>query len=250
MKLIRNLLLLLACSLQFASAQVLVVNYQLKAGNSHLQLGDSFLANGKWYRLDVCKFYSGAAPISAGKKPKFTWRLIDFSNQGSLTQRYQLAKKLDKIIIGFGVDSLTQVSSSFKADLDPIHGMYWTWQSGYIQLKLECTAMDEAMPEKGGIQLHIGGFFSPYKSNFVDSVDVQKIRDLGTDSLHVEFDIAGFLTGIQDARIGEARASNGSLDGADLSSFKIMSPSKWSNIAVEIWRKNIEIRALPKGLKW
>ncbi len=246
---IRKFLLLLICSSTFLHAQVLNVNYQLKAGNSTIYLGDSFLANGNWYRLDECKFYAGVLPISTHKKSKFDWRLIDFSNPESLNQRYRFAKKLDKILFGFGVDSITQVSSIFKADLDPIHGMYWTWQSGYIQLKIECTALGSKLPENHAVQLHIGGFMSPHKSNFVDTLDLQKLLPLGTDSLRVVFDVAGFLAGVQVARIADAKANNLVLQGADLLSFRIMSPSKWSNIAVKVWRNNIVIKALPTAVE-
>lgn len=242
MKLIRNLLLLLACSLQFARAQVLIVNYQLKAGNSLLQLGDSFLANGKWYRLDVCKFYSGAAPISVGKKPKFTWRLVDFSKPESLIQGFNFSRKTEKIFIGWGVDSITQETSKFNGDLDPLHGMYWTWQSGYIQLKLECTELSGESHEKNGIQLHIGGFTLPFKSNFMEVMDFRRQSKSGNDSLQIVLDVAGFLSGIFEARMEDAKASNKVLTSADLQNIKIMSPSKWSNIAVEIWQKNTVVK--------
>jgi hypothetical protein len=58
-----------------------------------------------------------------------------------------------------GVDSLTNVSGAFGGDLDPTNGMYWTWQSGYINMKLE--GRSSAAP-KGRFELHLGGYAAPH----------------------------------------------------------------------------------------
>jgi hypothetical protein len=56
-----------------------------------------------------------------------------------------------------GVDSATSVAGVMPGDLDPVHGMYWTWQSGYIFMKLEgrCTRSAE---RDGRFYWHVGGF--------------------------------------------------------------------------------------------
>ena len=48
-------------------------------------------------------------------------------------------------------------------DLDPVHGMYWTWQSGYIQFKLEGLLRDSAGERK--LELHLGGFEGENKTS-------------------------------------------------------------------------------------
>ena len=56
-----------------------------------------------------------------------------------------------------GVDSATSVAGVMAGDLDPMHGMYWTWQSGYIFMKLEGRCTRSA--ERGGrFYWHVGGF--------------------------------------------------------------------------------------------
>jgi len=35
------------------------------------------------------------------------------------------------------VDSLANVSGAMSNDLDATKGMYWSWQSGFINLKIE-----------------------------------------------------------------------------------------------------------------
>ncbi len=66
-------------------------------------------------------------------------------------------KKIDKVIFNIGIDSLTNVSGNLEGDLDPALGMYWAWNSGYINMKLEgksssCTSV------KKNFQYHIGGY--------------------------------------------------------------------------------------------
>ncbi len=65
--------------------------------------------------------------------------------------------KIKKIKFCIGIDSLNNVSEKFDADLDPALCMYWAWNTGYINMKLEgksssCTNM------KKEFQFHIGGY--------------------------------------------------------------------------------------------
>ncbi|MBK9489775.1 MAG: hypothetical protein IPO07_14125 [Haliscomenobacter sp.] len=65
--------------------------------------------------------------------------LIDVFEPASLhiiTQKIDL-KRLKTIHFNLGIDSLINVSGALGGDLDPQKGMYWAWQSGYINLKIE-----------------------------------------------------------------------------------------------------------------
>lgn len=57
-----------------------------------------------------------------------------------------------------GVDSTNNVSGPQAADLDPViaSDMFWTWNSGYIFVKLEGTSPKSADPGKN-LTFHIGG---------------------------------------------------------------------------------------------
>ena len=48
-------------------------------------------------------------------------------------------------------------------DLDPTLGMFWTWQSGYINTKIEgfCSRSPTRNHE---FQLHLGGYLNPFQS--------------------------------------------------------------------------------------
>ncbi|MBP6658112.1 MAG: hypothetical protein KA284_09660 [Bacteroidia bacterium] len=59
-----------------------------------------------------------------------------------------------------GVDSLRNCSGLQEGALDPIKGMFWAWNTGYIFLKLEGAS--ESSTAQGGIfEYHIGGFKEP-----------------------------------------------------------------------------------------
>lgn len=60
------------------------------------------------------------------------------------------------LTFSFGVDSLKQTHPNYSGDLNPLKNMYWTWQSGYIQLKAEGKVCRNGKWED--FQLHLGGF--------------------------------------------------------------------------------------------
>lgn len=62
-----------------------------------------------------------------------------------------------------GIDSLTQISGALGGDLDPGRGMYWAWQSGYIQLKLEGSS-PVCQSRKNRFQYHLGGYLPPFQT--------------------------------------------------------------------------------------
>lgn len=56
-----------------------------------------------------------------------------------------------------GVDSARNVSGTQSGALDPSHGMFWTWSSGYIMAKLEGTS-PQSTASMNAVTYHIGGF--------------------------------------------------------------------------------------------
>lgn len=64
----------------------------------------------------------------------------------------------DSLHLTLGIDSAGNSSQFMNGDKDPIHGMYWTWRSGYVHIKLEGT--------KKGIpfEYHLGGYQGSFAS--------------------------------------------------------------------------------------
>jgi hypothetical protein len=83
---------------------------------------------------------------------------IDFNNIYFNNIDFNTIKTLR---FNIGIDSLTNVSGALGGDLDPQKGMYWAWQSGYINLKIEGRS-PQCKNRKNVFQYHIGGYLQPF----------------------------------------------------------------------------------------
>jgi hypothetical protein len=104
----------------------------------------------------------------------------------------------DSISFLIGVDSLRNCSGAQSGALDPINGMFWTWSTGYIFMKLEGKA--PASKSSGHIfEYHIGGYREP--NNFIRRVSLpflngrMKTLTGKTTTLFVKTDAAKVLQG-------------------------------------------------------
>ncbi len=86
-----------------------------------------------------------------------TYHLVDAAD--SLTWDVALPAPADHFLLG--VDSVTSTSGVHGGDLDPTRGMYWAWNSGYINLKVEGTCASLPYPSKE-FELHLGGYAAPH----------------------------------------------------------------------------------------
>jgi hypothetical protein len=62
-----------------------------------------------------------------------------------------------------GVDSVRNVSGAQTGALDPLNGMFWSWNSGYIMAKLEGSSPVSKAADKS-LVFHIGGFKGEYNA--------------------------------------------------------------------------------------
>lgn len=154
------------CLVLFLSLDAGVVQGQSVVRIHHkVQMGDAPVVLGEWQksdsnvsiRIDKLRWYVSLPP--AGKKESKVW-LLDLSDSSSLDQIYlypTLSRPGNfKISLLFGVDSVIQVGGVGKGALDPQRGMYWTWQTGYVQWKMEGAIRVNG--EEHPLELHLGGF--------------------------------------------------------------------------------------------
>ena len=88
-----------------------------------------------------------------------------------------------------GVDSIMNCTGVQSGALDPLYGMFWTWNSGYIMAKLEGTSPASHLPGHV-LQFHIGGYRGTHQSqrmihvntSFVVSADKTPVVDLVADA--------------------------------------------------------------------
>lgn len=94
-----------------------------------------------------------------------------------------------------GVDSLHNCSGAQSGALDPVNAMFWTWNTGYIFLKLEGKSPASTSPG-GFFEYHIGGFKSPHNAIRKVVLDLPQDYTLSTkneSSLQLGVDAAEIL---------------------------------------------------------
>ncbi|HTN16667.1 MAG TPA: MbnP family protein [Chitinophagaceae bacterium] len=100
-----------------------------------------------------------------GKRYKVSnsYRLITIQNGPSMQTGIDNipAAKYTAIELLIGVDSLRNVSGVQLGALDPAHGMFWSWSTGYIMAKLEGSSPQSTALGKT-ISYHIAGFKGEY----------------------------------------------------------------------------------------
>jgi hypothetical protein len=106
-----------------------------------------------------------------------SYHLIDFDEPESmhLTFKNQKDKQIESIQFNIGVDSLASVSGALEGDLDATKGMYWAWQSGYINIKIEGSS-PSCNTRKNKFQFHIGGYLKPYYAMRTIKVSIEKFE--------------------------------------------------------------------------
>ena len=91
--------------------------------------------------------------------------LIDLEAENSQKINLSIPEKVEfnQLSFDLGIDSTTNVSGALGGALDPTSGMYWTWQSGYINLKLEGNLKNDGHEEIAFV-FHLGGYQYPFNS--------------------------------------------------------------------------------------
>jgi len=155
-------------------------------------LGDAKVVLGEWQksdstvsvRIDKLRWYVSLPP--AGKKGSKAW-LLDLADSASLDQ--QMSRPVNnKISLLFGIDSAIQVGGVGTGALDPLRGMYWTWQTGYVQWKMEGAIRVDGV--ESPLELHLGGFDGATKSQSMLS---DYLIYPTTNSVIAQWDILPFL---------------------------------------------------------
>lgn len=129
----------------------------------------------KWY-ISHLKLVENNRDVWAEKN---SYHLLDAFDTTSLSFTLPTPARLnyDHISFGLGIDSITNTSGILDGPLDPSTGMYWAWQSGYINLKLEGTD-SRCLSPGGKFEFHLGGYRHPhnsYQELYIPSVSAETI---------------------------------------------------------------------------
>ena len=139
---------------------------QFNQGNKPLNVGDTICMDGGKFVVSSFKFYLGSLHgiTKKGRRIRMlpSEQLIDLSQSNShkipiLVTRHE---RVDSMEIGIGIDSAAHRTVAYSNDLDPVNSMYWAWQSGFIQLKLEGWWMQYSANAES-VEWHLGGYRWP-----------------------------------------------------------------------------------------
>jgi hypothetical protein len=149
---------------------------------------DTILLTEFQFYLHDIRLYSNGVEFFSSANNHF---LMDAKDARSMSIEFPVSQKddLDEISFMIGVDSLMQSSGAHSGALDPIWGMYWTWQSGYINWKLEAEYKGEE--KKDSITWHVGGYRLPF--NTIRCVKLPVIKN-DAGELIIEFELEQLLS--------------------------------------------------------
>jgi len=151
--------------------------------------------------IETCQFYLSNFILM--KRGTEVWReenshhLLNVNDNKSLSMSLNCPRrmKFDGIQFLLGIDSLTSVSGAYGGDLDPTNGMYWAWNSGYINFKLE-GSHDDCPTRNNQFHFHLGGYLPPYSAAQRITLDVKKSK-----SIDVRVDLSTFTNDLDWSRV-------------------------------------------------
>lgn len=151
--------------------------------------GDSLYVDGFRFYISNIRLMKKGNAVYAGKEK---YHLVDAEDSTTwLMEIPAAADTYDAICFSIGVDSVANVSGAMDGDLDPVKGMYWAWNSGYINAKLEghspsCKTIHQAF------EFHIGGYLAPHKT----IREVQLSVKNRTNTLYLDADASTWFRGV------------------------------------------------------
>ncbi len=172
-KRILSFLILLFISTSFQktnSVTSLFIRFRVNVHGEPLQLNKDYKNPfGETFEISRFRFYAGnISPVYTDKEAnllsKGDYQLIDLSDSSTTMMEIPAGGgTCNGIQFELGIDSLDQNSGAKTGPLDPLKGMFWTWNSGYQSFKIEGNSPLSNLPEHA-IAYHIGGYRIPYST--------------------------------------------------------------------------------------
>jgi len=153
---------LLLSGSDIASAQV-TIKFNLTANGKSLVLNDSTYTNAfnETYQVTRLKYYISNIALHAYDGVYFYDKptLFEAGSSDSIVLPLNPASYY-LIEFTLGVDSALNCSGAQDGALDPLNGMFWTWNSGYIFFKMEGYS-SASTADLQRIEHHVGGYRYP-----------------------------------------------------------------------------------------
>lgn len=181
-----------------ACVQAQNISFNPVFGPNKLQLDSAYVISDT-ITINTFRFYLGELKLY--NQDLLVWKdtngyhLFDAADTGSWQVKVPSHIKADKLSFNLGTDSLTNVSGAMGGDLDPSKGMYWAWNSGFINIKLEGTS-PACNTRNHAFQFHLGGYAHPHAT-------VQQVT-MPYSNTTILVDVQVFLKGINLSKTNKA----------------------------------------------
>jgi hypothetical protein len=187
-------------------ASTITIQFRHTMGDRELQLFTETYTNpfGEPITINRFKYYishisiTGAGQIEKELSSKTF--LIDEAAPGSkmlsFTTDITTPQTLSFVI---GVDSALNVSGVQTGSLDPLNGMFWTWNSGYIFAKLEGKS-DSSKAPAHSVQYDVGGF----RTNNNAMRKVQLTLSNGATKYVIDADLLKWFSGKHAIKVAQS----------------------------------------------
>jgi hypothetical protein len=165
----RLLLLIFLFTYTGTAAQQVQLEISHVVGRQPMQLRKAYYTNaaGDTFNITLFKYYLSNFSLTDNNGGKVAlapaYFLISEDSTASKKIVLQQCPEGTYTALSFmiGVDSVLNFSGPQSGALDPLYGMFWTWNSGYIMAKLEGTSPSSRLPNHM-LQFHIGGYRAPH----------------------------------------------------------------------------------------
>ena len=148
------------------------LKFQYTLDSGMVELGKEIESERGARKFRFTKIKQYVSNIALYRASRCVWRdsggfyLVDAEDAASCQIAFNCPSNLvfDEISLVFGIDSTTQAAGVMGGALDPLNGMYWSWQSGYINLKIEGEMLDQQ--KSTALEYHIGGLGTAHEKRF------------------------------------------------------------------------------------
>ncbi|MBS1647176.1 MAG: hypothetical protein JST67_07540 [Bacteroidetes bacterium] len=161
--------LLLCFSFKAVKKNTFFIHFNHYAGNAPFSLGNTYHnALGQPFTVSNFKYY-----ISNVRLQKNDGTFFSCTESFLIDEREEESKRINihnvpdgtytAVEFIIGVDSAHNCNGLQAGALDPVNGMFWAWNTGYIFMKIEGLYFSNTNQQKK-IEYHIGGYKAPNNS--------------------------------------------------------------------------------------
>jgi hypothetical protein len=191
---LKSVILILNLNAFSQENKTICVNFIPLFNNKPLSLGQDYYSNSekenitfsvfKFYATHF-EFYKNGKLVHSLKNSSF---LIDVAETKSLKRNLVVPNNcdFDELKFYLGIEDAVNYNGIGSGDLDPSKDMYWAWQSGYINLKLEgkCKVISS---NGNAFQFHLGGFLDSFSC--FQTISLKTINNSNNINIYTDIDL-------------------------------------------------------------